>query len=79
MAIRRERERARRLIRHTGDVTHGGRVTRTGLDLKAIRDSLSNTIIDKVVRGGEGVGLTSSGIFLTSQLGTCIDDTRIKS
>lgn len=42
------------------DVTHGGRVARTGLDLFTVGKGLADTVVDKVVWANEGVRLTSS-------------------
>jgi len=57
------------------DITHGGWVTRTLLDLEAIGDGLANTEADEVVRADEGVGFTSR-LSLTIDV---LDDGRIQS
>lgn len=74
-AIRRRQECGRWHIGYSRDVTHGDTVTRTGLDLLAIRENLSSAIIDEVIVGSERVGLPSSGVLVTVLLGPCIDGT----
>jgi hypothetical protein len=77
--VRRGLDCSRWHIGYSNDITHADGVTRTGLDLLAIRDSLSSAKIDEVVDGGEGGGLSSSGILVTVLLGPCTDDARIES